>query len=82
MSLIDTLCLGRMASVLELAALGPSSLLLTFCNYVLFGLSVGTVSLVAERLKAQDREGAAHALSASLFLGALGGGCACCSCEL
>lgn len=26
MSLIDTLCLGRMASVLELAALGPASL--------------------------------------------------------
>lgn len=30
MSLIDTICLGRMASSLELAALGPASLLLTF----------------------------------------------------
>lgn len=56
----------------ELLSLLPCSLL-TFCNYVLFGLSIGTVSLIAERLKVQDREGAAHALSTSLFLGAVGG---------
>lgn len=118
MSLIDTICLGRMASALELAALGPASLLLTFrcvwrwllptcchqqaclavcpsgmacqlatahtpawspsttppcSNYILFALSVGTVSLIAERLKQQDTEGAGRTLSGSLFLAAMGG---------
>ncbi|KAI7844559.1 hypothetical protein COHA_001917 [Chlorella ohadii] len=73
MSLIDTICLGRMASSLELAALGPASLLLTFSNYILFALSVGTVSLIAERLKQQDTEAAGRTLSGSLFLAAMGG---------
>lgn len=75
MSLIDTIALGRMADALQLAALGPSSLLLTFSNYILFGLSVGTVSLIAERLKDRDVPSAAIALSSSLFLAAAGGAC-------
>lgn len=73
MSLIDTVCLGRMATAVELAALGPASLLLTFASYIFFGLSIGTVSLVAERLKVDDTPGASHALSTSLFLGAAAG---------
>lgn len=73
MSLIDTVCLGRMASAPELAALGPSSLLLTFASYILFGLSIGTVSLLSERLKARDEAGAARTLSTSLFLAAASG---------
>lgn len=101
-----------MATALELAALGPASLLLTFrctarclrrgvvcnvctgwqaacaqrlhttvsalmpppcSNYILFGLSVGTVSLIAERLKHKDVAAASHALSVSLFLAAASG---------
>jgi Na+-driven multidrug efflux pump len=62
-----------MSDAVQLAALGPSSLLLTFSNYILFGLSVGTVSLIAERLKDQDVAAAAQALSSSLFLAATGG---------
>lgn len=42
-------------------------------NYILFALSVGTVSLIAERLKQQDTEGAGRRLSGSLFLAAMGG---------
>lgn len=73
MSLIDTICLGRMADALQLAALGPASLLLTFSNYILMSLSVGTVSLVAERLQRNDARAAATALSSSLALAAAGG---------
>ena len=73
MSLIDTVALGRMSDALQLAALGPASLLLTFSNYILFGLSVGTVSLIATALKAKDTEAASRALSSSLFLAACGG---------
>jgi Na+-driven multidrug efflux pump len=73
MSLIDTVALGRMSNAVQLAALGPSSLLLMFSNYILFGLSVGTVSLVAEALKDKDTAAASTALSSSLFLAATGG---------
>ncbi|PSC76204.1 armadillo repeat-containing 8-like isoform B [Micractinium conductrix] len=73
MSLIDTVALGRMSDELQLAALGPASLLLTFSNYILFGLSVGTVSLVAERLQRRDLPAASVALASSLFLAAVGG---------
>ncbi|KAL4431117.1 hypothetical protein ABPG75_006373 [Micractinium tetrahymenae] len=73
MSLIDTICLGRMADALQLAALGPASLLLTFSNYVLMSLSVGTVSLVAECLQRSDTAAAGTALSSSLALAAAGG---------
>lgn len=79
MSLIDTICLGRMADALQLAALGPASLLLTFSNYVLMSLSVGTVSLVAERLQRHDTAAAATALSSSLALAAAGGALLGCS---
>lgn len=73
MSLIDTIALGRMSDAVQLAALGPASLLLSFSNYILYGLSVGTVSLIVTALKAKDAEGASRALSSSLFLAACGG---------
>lgn len=34
MSLIDSVCIGRMANSLQLAALGPTSLLFNFSNYI------------------------------------------------
>ena len=72
MSLIDTIALGQLTqSHLQLAALGPCSLLFNFAFYSFTALSVATVSLVAERLR-QHRD-AGPALSTSLFLGACGG---------
>jgi Na+-driven multidrug efflux pump len=54
MSLIDTVALGRYTDMLQLAALGPCSLIFSFSNYVWAGLSVATVTLVAERLRSSS----------------------------
>ena len=75
MGFIDTLCLGQMATALELAALAPCSLILNFSNYIFNSLSIATAVLVAERLKAGDPESAGRAVSAALAC-ALGGGLA------
>lgn len=71
MSLIDTVALGQMAGSLQLAALGPCALLFNFAFYSFSALSVATVSLIAERIR--EGQGAEHALSTSLSIGALGG---------
>ncbi|KAG7672119.1 putative Protein DETOXIFICATION 46, chloroplastic [Nannochloris sp. 'desiccata'] len=71
MSLVDTVALGQWAGSLQLAALGPCSLVFNFAFYSFTALSVSTVSLIAERLR--KGHGAEHALSTALFLGAAGG---------
>jgi putative MATE family efflux protein len=71
MSLVDTVALGQWAGSLQLAALGPCSLVFNFAFYSFTALSVSTVSLIAERLR--KGHGAEHALSTALFLGATGG---------
>ena len=85
MSLIDTIALGQMAGSLQLAAIGPCSLIFNFAFYSFTALSVATVSLIAERLrKAKENNNnnnnngssgatAEDALSTALFLGASGG---------
>ncbi len=72
MSLVDTVALGQWAGSLQLAALGPCSLVFNFAFYSFTALSVSTVSLIAERLRS-GRGTAEHALSTALFLGATGG---------
>jgi putative MATE family efflux protein len=71
MSLVDTVALGQWAGSLQLAALGPCSLVFNFAFYSFTALSVSTVSLIAERLR--KGHGTEHALSTALFLGATGG---------
>lgn len=39
MSLVDTVCVGQFASTLELAALGPNTLIFQFCTYVVASLA-------------------------------------------
>lgn len=78
MSLIDAICLGRMTSdTLQLAALGPCSLIFNFSGYVWNALAIATVTLVAERLKGGDSRAASASLSCSLALGAAGGVVVC-----
>ena len=39
MSLVDTVCVGQFASTLELAALGPNTLIFQFSTYVVAALA-------------------------------------------
>jgi Na+-driven multidrug efflux pump len=71
MSLIDTVALGQMAGVMQLAALGPCSLILNFTLYTFTALSIATVSLTAERLR--QGAGAERTVSAALFVAAASG---------
>lgn len=60
MSMIDTLVLGRQAgSTLQLAALGPCTLILNFCTFSFAALTIATVSVVSDRLKQ-------HSISSSI----------------
>lgn len=71
MSLIDTIALGQMAGILQLAALGPCALLFNFAFYSFNALSIATVSLTAERLRLKGDAG--KAVSTALCIGAVGG---------
>ena len=42
MSLVDTVCIGQYASTLELAALGPNTLIFQFATYVVAALATAT----------------------------------------
>lgn len=71
MSLIDTIALGQLAGTLQLAALGPTTLIFNFAFYSFNALSIATVSLTAERIR--QGKGAETAVSTALFVGAIGG---------
>ncbi|KAK9052039.1 hypothetical protein SSX86_028667 [Deinandra increscens subsp. villosa] len=68
MSLIDTAVIGQSSSV-ELAALGPGTVLCDYMSYGFMFLSVATSNLVATSLAKQDKSEVQHQISTLLFVG-------------
>ncbi|EOA16394.1 hypothetical protein CARUB_v10004548mg [Capsella rubella] len=68
MSLIDTVVIGQGSSI-ELAALGPGTVLCDHMSYVFMFLSVATSNMVATSLAKQDKKEAQHQISVLLFIG-------------
>ncbi|KAL4364360.1 hypothetical protein GQ457_04G001810 [Hibiscus cannabinus] len=72
MSLIDTAVIGQGSSI-ELAALGPGTVLCDYMSYVFMFLSVATSNMVATSLARQDKNEVQHQISVLLFVGLIGG---------
>ncbi|CAO2814994.1 unnamed protein product [Amaranthus hypochondriacus] len=68
MSLIDTVVVGQSSSI-ELAALGPGTVLCDYVGYVFMFLSVATSNMVASSLAQKDEKQVQHQISMLLFLG-------------
>lgn len=68
MSLIDTIVIGQGSSI-QLAALGPGTVLCDYMSYVFMFLSIATSNMVATSLARQDKDGVQHQISILLFLG-------------
>lgn len=68
MSLIDTAVIGQSSSV-ELAALGPGTVLCDYMSYGFMFLSVATSNMVATSLAKQDKAEVQHQISTLLFVG-------------
>ncbi|PKI38585.1 hypothetical protein CRG98_041018, partial [Punica granatum] len=68
MSLIDTAVIGQ-GSSLELAALGPATVLCDYMSYIFMFLSVATSNMVATSLAQQDKDEVQHQISVLLFVG-------------
>ncbi|KAI3728865.1 hypothetical protein L6452_17510 [Arctium lappa] len=72
MSLIDTAVIGQSSSV-ELAALGPGTVLCDYMSYGFMFLSVATSNMVATSLTKQDKSKVQHQISTLLFVGLTSG---------
>ncbi|XP_022726034.1 protein DETOXIFICATION 46, chloroplastic-like [Durio zibethinus] len=72
MSLIDTAVIGQ-GSLIELAALGPGTVLCENMSYVFTFLSVATSNMVATSLAREDKDEVQHQISVLLFAGLAGG---------
>uniref|UniRef100_A0A2P2L1X5 Protein DETOXIFICATION Multidrug and toxic compound extrusion protein n=1 Tax=Rhizophora mucronata TaxID=61149 RepID=A0A2P2L1X5_RHIMU len=68
MSFIDTAVIGQGSSI-ELAALGPGTVLCDYVSYVFMFLSVATSNMVATSLARQDKNEVQHQISTLLFVG-------------
>ncbi|KAL5788606.1 hypothetical protein ACOSP7_005555 [Xanthoceras sorbifolium] len=68
MSLIDTAVIGQGSSI-ELAALGPATVVCDYLTYVFMFLSIATSNMVATSLAKQDKNEAQHQISVLLFVG-------------
>ncbi|KAH7834382.1 hypothetical protein Vadar_015440 [Vaccinium darrowii] len=68
MSLIDTAVIGQ-GSSLELAALGPATVLCDYTSYVFMFLSIATSNMVATSLARQNKDEVQHQISILLFIG-------------
>ncbi|XP_074325034.1 protein DETOXIFICATION 46, chloroplastic-like [Apium graveolens] len=68
MSLIDTVVIGQSSSI-ELAALGPGTVLCDNMSYVFMFLSIATSNFVATALAGQDKNEVQHQISILLFVG-------------
>ncbi|XP_034681249.1 protein DETOXIFICATION 46, chloroplastic [Vitis riparia] len=68
MSLIDTAVIGQGSSV-ELAALGPGTVVCDYMSYVFMFLSIATSNMVATSLARQDKKEVQHQISTLLFVG-------------
>eukprot|EP00268_Persea_americana_P050532 TRINITY_DN5498_c0_g2_i1.p1 TRINITY_DN5498_c0_g2~~TRINITY_DN5498_c0_g2_i1.p1 ORF type:complete len:557 (-),score=78.18 TRINITY_DN5498_c0_g2_i1:285-1784(-) len=67
MSLIDTAVIGQ-GSSLELAALGPGTVVCDYMSYVFMFLSIATSNMVATALARKDRNLVQHQISMLLFI--------------
>ncbi|XWS54977.1 hypothetical protein CRYUN_Cryun10bG0135800 [Craigia yunnanensis] len=72
MSLIDTAVIGQGSSV-ELAALGPATVVCDYMSYVFMFLSIATSNMVATSLARLDKNEVQHQISILLFLGLICG---------
>ncbi|KAI3933684.1 hypothetical protein MKW92_030107 [Papaver armeniacum] len=68
MSLIDTAIIGQ-GSSLELAALGPATVVCDYLSYVFMFLSIATSNMVATSLATGDKNDVQHKISILLFVG-------------
>ncbi|OVA06169.1 Multi antimicrobial extrusion protein [Macleaya cordata] len=68
MSLIDTAIIGQGSSV-ELAALGPATVVCDYLSYVFMFLSIATSNMVATSLAREDKNEVQHTISVLLFVG-------------
>ncbi|KAI3930537.1 hypothetical protein MKX01_036983 [Papaver californicum] len=68
MSLIDTAIIGQRSS-LELAALGPATVVCDYLSYVFMFLSIATSNMVATSLATGDKNDVQHKISILLFVG-------------
>ncbi|XP_057966132.1 protein DETOXIFICATION 46, chloroplastic-like [Malania oleifera] len=68
MSLIDTAIIGQGSSI-ELAALGPGTVLCDNMSYVFMFLSIATSNIVATALARKDKKEVQHQISILLFIG-------------
>ncbi|XP_019413620.1 PREDICTED: protein DETOXIFICATION 46, chloroplastic [Lupinus angustifolius] len=68
MSLIDTAVIGQGSSI-QLAALGPATVVCDYMSYVFMFLSVATSNMVATAIAKEDREEVQHHISVLLFVG-------------
>ncbi|KAK1570831.1 hypothetical protein Q3G72_007735 [Acer saccharum] len=68
MSLIDTAVIGQGSSI-ELAALGPATVVCDYLTYVFMFLSIATSNMVATSLAKQDKNEVQHQISVLLFVG-------------
>ncbi|XP_022947240.1 protein DETOXIFICATION 46, chloroplastic-like isoform X2 [Cucurbita moschata] len=72
MSLIDTAVIGQ-GSAVELAALGPATVLCDYTSYVFMFLSIATSNMVATAIAKQDKNEVQHHISILLFVGLTSG---------
>ncbi|OMO74385.1 Multi antimicrobial extrusion protein [Corchorus capsularis] len=72
MSLIDTAVIGQGSSI-ELAALGPATVVCDYMGYLFMFLSIATSNLVATSLAKQDKNEVQHQISNLLFIGLICG---------
>ncbi|KAL9296369.1 hypothetical protein ACSQ67_022265 [Phaseolus vulgaris] len=68
MSLIDTAVIGQRSSI-ELAALGPATVVCDYMSYVFMFLSIATSNMVATALAKQDKQEVQHHISILSFVG-------------
>mmetsp|Transcript_6558 Transcript_6558/g.11881 ORF Transcript_6558/g.11881 Transcript_6558/m.11881 type:complete len:480 (+) Transcript_6558:47-1486(+) len=73
MSVVDALVVGRTASTLELASLGPALAVFNFVNYFFFFLSAATTVRVAAALSCSDEEAATTTLGVAVSVATLCG---------
>ncbi|KAL2927260.1 Protein DETOXIFICATION 46 chloroplastic [Bienertia sinuspersici] len=72
MSLIDTAVIGQSSSI-ELAALGPGTVLCDYVGFVFMFLSIATSNMVATSLAQKDENQVQHQISILLFVGLASG---------
>ncbi|KAF3435777.1 hypothetical protein FNV43_RR22869 [Rhamnella rubrinervis] len=72
MSLIDTAVIGQGSSI-ELAALGPGTVLCDYMSYTFMFLSIATSNMVATSLARRDKNEVQHHISVLLFIGLASG---------